>query len=74
MSSVQETFEETVRKQGLEMSCNPNHILYKKYELMPDFNSELCIGVAMGGGNVHLSVGHCAIFNAIKCLMLNVEC
>ena len=32
---LQEIFERTVRKQGLKITCDPNHILHKEFELMP---------------------------------------
>ncbi len=34
-SSLQEIFEQTVMKQGQKITTDPNHILYKEYELMP---------------------------------------
>ena len=33
--SLQEIFEETARKQGLKITCDPNHILHKEYEMLP---------------------------------------
>ena len=32
---LQELFEEAVRKQGLKVINDPNHVLYSQFELMP---------------------------------------
>ena len=34
-SSLQENFEETVRRQGRKIAGDPNHVLFSEYELLP---------------------------------------
>ena len=34
-SSLQEIFEEMVRKHGRKITCDPKHILYREFELLP---------------------------------------